>query len=176
MKTPDLFRLTEDEHYGSPAIPQHLIRQGLSIAPAETEHDRWMREHLVPAWMRGLESFRNWEQKERQALEVGRDDIPRPPLSHRNDPQTSLDAAVSMREVSGRHRIACVTALALYGPMTAHEVAAKCGFDHWSVAARRLTELHEHGTIERIKTDMPGVYQTRKTPSGRQACLWRVVK
>jgi hypothetical protein len=98
------------------------------------------------------------------------------PLSHRADPATSHQAAVSMREVSGHHRIACVTALALYGPMTAHEVASRCGFDHWSVAARRLTELHEQGTIERIKTDMPGVYQTRKTPSGRQACLWRVVR
>jgi hypothetical protein len=98
------------------------------------------------------------------------------PLSHRNDPESSHSAAVSMQIVASHHRIGCLTALALYGPMTAHEVAAKCGFDHWSVAARRLTELHEQGTIERIKTDMPGVYQTRKTPSGRQACVWRIVR
>ena len=138
-------------------FPQHLIRQGLGIVP-----DGAMITYRT--------SNGEIHQAICKAVETGM------PLSHRNDPQTSLDAAVSMRDVSGHHRVQVLTALALYGSMTAHEIAAKCGFEHWSVAARRLTELHEHGTIERIKTDMPGVYQTRKTPSGRNACLWRVVR
>ena len=137
-------------------FPQSLQHQALSYVP-----DRL-----------SLGDGNEWEKTPAGLAARG----PYVPLSHRNDPATSHDAAQSVKEVSKQHRVMCLTALALYGPMTAHEVAARCKFDHWSVAARRLTELHEQGTIERIHTDVPGVYQTRKTPSGRSACVWRVVR
>ena len=99
------------------------------------------------------------------------------PKSHRNDPHTSVDAAQSVKEVSKQHRIATLTALALYGPATGYELADRLGLTYIQVA-KRLTELYDKGKgpIERIHTDVPGVYQTRKTPSGRQACVWRVVR
>ena len=102
---------------------------------------------------------------------------PKLPLSHRNDPQTSVDAAQSVKEVSKQHRVMCLTALALYGPQTGFEIADRVGLTYIQVA-KRLTELYDKGKgpIERVHTDMPGVYQTRKTPSGRQACVWRVVR
>ena len=152
MKTPDLF-------------PQSLQHQALSEPVT-------MTRILTDL---GLEIDEVTATDLRQQV-IGYVEYDTLPLSHRNDPVTSHDAAQSVKEVSKQHRVMCLTALALYGSQTAHEVAARCGFDHWSVAARRLTELHEQGTIERIHTDVPGVYQTRKTPSGRSACVWRVVR
>ena len=171
MKTPDLF-------------PQSLQHQALSEAAKHSDgvNDITLRHILEDIGFDLDEVTKNdlRQKVDGYVLEPGPIKVESRsyhfPLSHRDDPATSHDAAQSVKEVSKQHRVMCLTALALYGPMTAHEVAARCKFDHWSVAARRLTELHEQGTIERIHTDVPGVYQTRKTPSGRQACLWRVVR
>ncbi len=140
-------------------FPQSLIRQGLSVVP--------------PVLGRITFGPHRYSLVEEALISAG------VPLSHRNDPQTSLDAAVSMREVSTHHRVQILTALRLYGPMTSHQCAERCGFDHWSVAARRLTELADPrvGKVEKIETgtfDGKPIYLTRKTPSGRQACVWRL--
>ena len=137
-------------------LPQSLIRQGLSIVPPPDLFAPHPLDGAQKVWVNGELIW---------------------PKSHRNDPQTSTDAAQSMTDVSRQHRVQCLTALALYGPMTADEVALKCGFNHRSIAARRLTELDQAQAIERIETgtyDGKVIYQTRKTASGRAACVYRV--
>ena len=138
-------------------FPQSLQHQALSYVP-----DRL-----------SLGDGNEWEKTPAGLAARG----PYVPLSHRNDPATSHDAAQSVKEVSKQHRVMCLTALALYGPQTGFEIADRVGLTYIQVA-KRLTELYDKGKgpIERVHTDMPGVYQTRKTPSGRQACVWRVVR
>lgn len=98
------------------------------------------------------------------------------PLSHRDDPHTSRTAADSMQVHAGVHRTAILTALAFYGAKTAHEIAAMIGLDSVQVT-RRLSELHDDGKVQRRETgtaDGKPIYHTRKSPSGRPACVWYV--
>ena len=161
MKTPDLF-------------PQSLQHQALSQRK-ENVTCVVFEDFTLPAIRTDEELLDAINAAGGMSFEV----VTKDPLSHRNDPQTSVDAAQSVKEVSKQHRVMCLTALALYGGQTSHEVAARCGFNHWSVAARRITELHEQGTIRRKQTGTfngKPIYETRKTPSGRSACVWYVIR
>lgn len=81
---------------------------------------------------------------------------------------------------AGAHRESILTALRLFGPATGHELAARLGLEYVQVA-KRLTELHDDGRITRHKigTQPPPwqetpLYQTRRSPSGRAACVWHL--
>lgn len=88
------------------------------------------------------------------------------------NPHTSHEAAATLSHLARKHRAGCLAALALYGPQTGHEIAKRLGLGYDQVS-KRLPELMRAGTIERRKVG--GLYRTRKTPSGRTACVWYVV-
>lgn len=96
------------------------------------------------------------------------------PRVHRLDPHTSHQAAASAVEIAGRHQVSILVCLKLYGAKTGHEIAEQLGLDYIQVA-KRLTELHEAGKVDRRQTGMfqgKPIYHTRASPSGRPACVW----
>lgn len=88
------------------------------------------------------------------------------PRARTSDPQTSKDAAQSMREAAHAQRAVILEALATRDA-TADELDARCGFRS-SVAGRRLHELVRAGLV--TVTD-----QVRVTRSGRMANVYRRV-
>lgn len=87
--------------------------------------------------------------------------------TRRTDPSTSRRAAESMVVGSEAQRQAVYWALLQAGrPLTADEIAKRCGLDKVQVC-RRLPELERDSLAE--PTD-----ETRPTPSGRPSRCWRL--
>jgi hypothetical protein len=91
-----------------------------------------------------------------------------PPRARKRDPETSHEAAARSHEFSGKHASAifCWLRDHLEQGGTFHEIAGGTGIDAIAVA-RRIAELRETA----------GVYdsgETRKSPTGRKATVWKV--
>ncbi len=86
------------------------------------------------------------------------------PRARASDPQTSVDAAVSM-DATEHRRLILLALKAGDGNYT--EVAARTGLDRHAVG-RRLRELQREGLI--VATG-----EHRLTPSNRRAMVWRAV-
>lgn len=95
-------------------------------------------------------------------------------LHRKTDPQTSRDAAARVHEFSGCHKAKILETLDKIGIGTAHEIAAASGLDMHAVN-RRIKELETSGMIKCPVSDEDGKPLTRKTPSGRNARVWRNV-
>lgn len=80
------------------------------------------------------------------------------------DPDTSFDAAKSMREGSAVHCALILNALKTMGPASASQLAARTGLTQIQVA-RRLPDLEREGKAKPTE-------QTRKTASGRAERVW----
>lgn len=88
-------------------------------------------------------------------------------LAHRNDPETSHDAAARVGEFKPDHQQIILNTLAqARNGYTAHEIAAHSNLEMVQVN-RRLHELGKAGSI--IRSD-----EKRATPSGRKAHVWHV--
>ncbi len=104
-----------------------------------------------------------------------------PAKARTTDVHTSHEAAGAITHLARKHRAGILAALAIYGPQTGHEIAARLGLTEeitWIPVSKRLPELREQGTIERRETGTHNgkpLYHTRLSPSGRQACVWYVV-
>ena len=84
--------------------------------------------------------------------------------TRRRDPDTSFDAAKSMRQAASVHCALILNALKTMGPASASQLAARTGLTQVQIA-RRLPDLEKDGKAR--PTD-----QTRKTASGRQERVW----
>jgi len=90
------------------------------------------------------------------------------PLFRRADPPTSKAAGRAARETGlvGRHEQLILEALAA-GPGTKDEIAERCGLSEQQVV-RRMARLRRIGRV--VSTG-----ETRRTPSGCRAEVWRAV-
>lgn len=86
------------------------------------------------------------------------------PGARKTDPETSHEAAESMRDTAESQRKKILDYLKAHCPMTADELDDFLGLRVTS-AGRRLPELLRAGQVERLP-------ETRATLSGRQAHLW----
>ena len=87
--------------------------------------------------------------------------------AHHHDPQTSRDAAASMRDGAAHHRHAILHAMRGKAPMTYVEIATIAHLNPIATA-RRMSELLRMGSVQRLP-------QTRLTPSARPAHLWEAL-
>ena len=92
--------------------------------------------------------------------------------SRRNNPETSHAAAARVNEFAANHHAVIVLALKDHGPMTVHEISAKCGIDAHAVG-KRMNELEQLGAAKVLWAN--GSMLTKPGPSGRQARVWRAV-
>ena len=83
------------------------------------------------------------------------------------DPQTSHDAANSIRDIAARQQRLIINELQASGPMTADEIDVAV-FSGRHTAARRLPELAKQGLVTRSPSKRP-------TRSGRAAHIWRAI-
>jgi predicted ArsR family transcriptional regulator len=92
-----------------------------------------------------------------------------PPRARRRDPQTSHDAAASMRKAATEQAAKVYVALQAFGRAGAgaEQIGERCGLDAYAVR-KRLPELEAAGQVVVVE----GV--TRKTRSGRSERVWRV--
>ena len=88
------------------------------------------------------------------------------PLWRSCDRQTSCDAGRNARTFVGDHERRILEALAA-GPGTKDEIATRCGLSEQQVV-RRIARLRRIGRV--VSTG-----ETRRTPSGCRAEVWRVV-
>jgi len=98
------------------------------------------------------------------------------PLSRRDNPDTSRQAAIAVANSASEHREKICTCLAFYGAQTAHEIAAKINLQPHQVL-KRMSELEREGLCSRIyegTKDGKPIYRTRRVPtsSNRAACVW----
>ena len=84
--------------------------------------------------------------------------------TRRRDPDTSFDAAKSMREASSVHCALILNALRTMGPASASQLAARTGLTQVQIC-RRLPDLEAEGKAKATE-------QTRKTASGRTERVW----
>jgi predicted ArsR family transcriptional regulator len=82
-----------------------------------------------------------------------------------DDPATSKDAARQSHGLASEHRRQILAALEGGVELTAGEIAVRCGLTSLQVS-RRMAELRSDGEI--VATT-----NTRPTPSGRPAQVWR---
>jgi len=82
-----------------------------------------------------------------------------------DDPDTSKAAAAAAAQIIGEHHIRILEALD-EGPATYVEIGERADMDRHQVG-RRLNELRDAGRVEVTN-------ETRPTPSGRQAQVWRL--
>lgn len=87
------------------------------------------------------------------------------PLFRRQDPPTSKAAGRNARQFIGDHERQILDALA-EGPGTKDELAARCGLSEQMVI-RRIARLRRIGEVV-------GTGETRRTPSGGKAEVWRL--
>ena len=101
------------------------------------------------------------------------------PPSHRDDPQTSRDAAQRAKPRIGGHARAVLTLLNTFGPMTGEQIAGHAlyvvtGIDEKPLFSRdygtrlyqvrrRLSDLRRHGLVE------------REAIAGKRSCEWHAV-
>lgn len=89
-----------------------------------------------------------------------------PPRARAKDPQTSYDAAASMKRAATAQAARVLMALRLNGNLGAEQIAILSGLDKFQVC-RRLPELEAAGVVEVVEGE------TRKTKSGRNERVWR---
>lgn len=89
------------------------------------------------------------------------------PLARTSDPETSKDAARSMRKDMAVQRDQIVTALKIMGPMNYWELDNMLGWHH-PTAARRMRELIRKGLVY-------DTGRTSPTGTGRGATVYDVV-
>lgn len=89
------------------------------------------------------------------------------PSARLRDPQTSHDAARSMRRAAAEQAAKVLRALLDLGEAGAEQIGAQCGLDAYAVR-KRLPELEAARLIETTG-------ETRKTRSGRSERVWRAV-
>jgi predicted ArsR family transcriptional regulator len=89
------------------------------------------------------------------------------PQSRHGDPETSKDAASSMRKGAAVQRDQIVNALHAHGPMNHWQIDNRLGFQH-PTAARRMRELIRSGRV--VDTG-----RTSPTGTGRGATVYDVV-
>lgn len=96
------------------------------------------------------------------------------PKARSTDVGTSHAAAAAASEMAEDHRRSVYAAIQTYGPMTSYEIGEKVGLTNVQVT-RRVSEMLQVGVLRRhIVATMPDgkeLYKTRKTPTGRQACV-----
>ena len=80
------------------------------------------------------------------------------------DPDTSREAAESVKDLRSRHHTIILAGLEKFGLMTSEEISSRTGLDYWAVA-RRMSELREAGLV--IQTE-----EKRRNKSGRKAVVW----
>ena len=80
------------------------------------------------------------------------------------DPDTSYNAAVSMRSAASVHCSLILNALKTMGPASASQLAARTGLTQVQIA-RRLPDLEREGKAKPTE-------QIRKTASGRTERVW----
>lgn len=88
------------------------------------------------------------------------------PKARATDPQTSHDAAASMKKAASHQCVVVLMALRELGEAGAEQIANRCKLDKFQVC-RRLPELEAAGIVEVVEG------KTRKTKSGRQERTWR---
>ena len=86
--------------------------------------------------------------------------------SHRDDPETSAEAARRAVFLAGQHHRLILQALTDHGPMTGDEVANVTPLDKFQVM-RRMKELCEVGRVEDSGDRRP-------TPKGRPSVVWKI--
>lgn len=96
-------------------------------------------------------------------------------LARRNDPSTSQQAAERVGEFGGAHHAAIIAALRTHGTdgLTVYEIAGYCELSAHSIG-KRMNELERAGFVVVIER-FDGTDETRKTPSGRLARVWRLM-
>ncbi len=94
--------------------------------------------------------------------------------AHRNDPDTSVQAARGAQGLAERHKAVIITILVFWGEvdstregLTSQEIADYCELDYHQVA-RRMSDLREDGKVQASG-------ETRRSPGGRRAIVWRLV-
>lgn len=89
-----------------------------------------------------------------------------PPRSRAKDPQTSFDAAASMKRAATAQAAKVLATLRIGGSLGAEQIADASGLDKFQVC-RRLPELQAAGVVEVVDG------MTHKTRSGRSERVWR---
>ena len=88
--------------------------------------------------------------------------------AHRNDPATSHEAAQQAQGLAERHKGIIVAVLGNMGVgLTSREICNCCILDYHQVA-RRISDLKRDGKVQDSG-------QTRPSPGGRRATVWRLV-
>ncbi len=91
------------------------------------------------------------------------DSLPAP--SHRNDPQTSREAAPAGPRLGGQRRAVLLALAAAVDGLTGHQACALTTCMYPSGATTRIEELCRLGLAEPSE-------RTRATPTGRLATVW----
>jgi len=86
------------------------------------------------------------------------------PKARKRDPQTSHDAAASMKVAATAQAVKVLMVLRQHGPLGAEQIAILSGLDKFQVC-RRLPELYAAGLVAPTG-------ETRKTVAGRQERVW----
>ena len=87
--------------------------------------------------------------------------------ARRADPDTSFLAADAAGGLATRHKTIIANVLAS-GGLTSAEISDRCDLTYWQVT-RRIGDLKHDGVV--CDSGM-----RRRTPNGRKACVWRLVK
>lgn len=87
--------------------------------------------------------------------------------AHRSDPATSVEAARSAQPMADQHKFVIATILLFHGPLTSQGIADRCELSYHQVA-RRMSDLVADGKVQDSG-------QTRRSPGGRRATVWRLV-
>jgi predicted ArsR family transcriptional regulator len=88
-----------------------------------------------------------------------------PARARAKDPQTSYDAAASMKRAATAQAAKVLHTLRVHGQMGAEQIAELSGLDKFQVC-RRLPELQAAGVVDVVE----GL--THKTRSGRSERVW----
>ena len=101
-------------------------------------------------------------------------------LARRGAPTTSKLAALAVPQFATQHHAAIVQVLKDHGArgLTVHEIAAFCRLDAHAIG-KRMNELEAGKIVEVLRVrDRSQILcdVTRKTPSGRSARVWVLVK
>lgn len=105
--------------------------------------------------------------------------VPEPrKLARTSNPTTSKLAATSVVHFAGEHHAAIVQVLRERGAhgLTVHEIATFCRLDAHAIG-KRMAELEAEKIVEVVRQrDANMILRdvTRKTPSGRQARVWKL--
>ena len=96
-------------------------------------------------------------------------------LARRTNPKTSKDAAGRVRDFAHAHREQILNALRDHAEgLTVHEIASYTRLDAHAIG-KRMNELEAAGLVY-VVVDVFGSEMTRKSPSGRAARVWQLMR